>query len=115
MGSSNGEDVGLEDVTVGKIIAMAEQHVALDTSFDSIDSQELHSHLHLLRPVAVSHSQSHSQSQNRGRALVEREGGGEENDQDNSDEVEREDSGFWNVSAGSIDPLSDTEQSFEVA
>lgn len=115
VGSSNGEDVGLEDVTVGKIIAMAEQHVALDTSFDSIDSQELHSHLHLLRPVAVSHSQSHSQSQNRGRALVEGEGGGEENDQDNSDEVEREDSGFWNVSAGSIDPLSDTEQSFEVA
>ena len=44
------------------------------------------------------------------------EGTGEQ-DHDNSDEVEREDSGFWDVSAASIDPLSDVEgeQSFDMA
>lgn len=101
-----------EGITLGEIVAMTSRHASVDTSVDSINSQDLSfARPFVVRPIATMMSSTHEEQS---QELSE---GTDEQDHDNSDEVEREDSGFWNVSAASIDPLSDVEgeQSFDMA
>ncbi len=95
-----------EDTTLDQIVAMAERDMkGVDTSFDSLNSQE--TRLSMLKPVAKLPMQASLDEEG-----LEIENIHEEPELSCSKE---EDSGFWNVSAASIDPcLSDADESFDI-